>query len=57
MKATILDLRYRMKDVLRAVERGESVTVLCRGTEKARLLPLAAKQDGTKLHASEAFGL
>ena len=37
MKATILDLRYRMKDVLRAIDRGEPVTVLFRGKEKARL--------------------
>ena len=27
MKASIVDLRYRMKDVLRAIDRGETVTV------------------------------
>lgn len=40
MKASILDLRYRMTDVLRAIDRGETVTVLHRGKVKARLVPL-----------------
>lgn len=40
MKASIVDLRYRMKDVLRAIDRGETVTVLYRGKEKAKLVPL-----------------
>ena len=40
MKATIVDLRYRMKDVLRAIDRGEAVTVLYRGKEKAKLMPI-----------------
>jgi prevent-host-death family protein len=40
MKATVLDLRYRTKDVLKAVERGETVTVLYRGKPQARLVPL-----------------
>jgi antitoxin (DNA-binding transcriptional repressor) of toxin-antitoxin stability system len=41
MKATIVDLRYRMKDVLSAIDRGETVTVLYRGKEKAKLTPIA----------------
>ena len=56
MKATIVDLRYRMKDVLSAVERGESVTVLYRGKPKARILPIA-KKPGGKLAESEVFGM
>ena len=43
MKATIVDLRYRMKDVLRAIERGETVTVLYRGKEKAKLMPISTR--------------
>lgn len=42
MKATVSDLRYRMKDVLRAIDRGETVTVFYRGREKAKLTPVAA---------------
>lgn len=35
MKVSILDLRRRMKDVLRALDRNESVTIYYRGNEKA----------------------
>jgi antitoxin (DNA-binding transcriptional repressor) of toxin-antitoxin stability system len=33
-----------MKDVLRAIDRGETVTVLYRGKEKAKLVPIDAKK-------------
>jgi len=39
MKASILDLRRRMSDVLRALERNEPVTILYRGKEKGILYP------------------
>lgn len=57
MKATIVDLRYRMKAVLTALDRGEPVTVLHRGKEKARLVPI--ETTGPKRHPSEdpAFGM
>jgi prevent-host-death family protein len=57
MKATILDLRYRTKDVLKAVERGETITVLHRGKEKARIVPVRSLRTGAKVRASEAFGM
>ena len=41
MNATIVDLRYKMKNVLRAIDRGETVTVLYRGKERAKLTPVA----------------
>ena len=56
MKATTLDLRYRTKDVLKAVERGETVTVLYRGKAKAQIVPLAATKPAA-LRTGEAFGL
>jgi antitoxin (DNA-binding transcriptional repressor) of toxin-antitoxin stability system len=40
MNASIVDLRYKMKDVLRAIDRGETVTVLYRGKAKAKLMPM-----------------
>ena len=40
MDATIVDLRYRMKHVLRAIDRGETVTVLYRGKKTAKLIPM-----------------
>ncbi len=45
MNATIVDLRYRMKDVLRAIDRGETVTILYRGKEKAKLMPIGQASD------------
>ncbi|PWT99941.1 MAG: hypothetical protein C5B51_26035 [Terriglobia bacterium] len=57
MKATILDLRYRMKDVLRAIDRGEAVTVLHRGKEKARLLPIVRKSNDARAEDQEFFGM
>ena len=57
MKASIVDLRYHMKDVLRAIDRGETVTVLYRGKEKARLVPLAAKEKPKKASDHPACGM
>jgi antitoxin (DNA-binding transcriptional repressor) of toxin-antitoxin stability system len=57
MKATILDLRYRTKDVLKAVERGETVAVLYRGKEKALIVPSPAGQVKTNLRDQRAFGM
>jgi PHD/YefM family antitoxin component YafN of YafNO toxin-antitoxin module len=43
MRASIVDLRYRMKHVLEALNRNESVTVLYHGQEKAVMTPLGRK--------------
>ena len=50
MQATILDLRYRMNDVLKALERNESVSVLYRGKIKGILSPVQGETgiDATK---------
>jgi len=39
MQASIVDLRYRMKDVLRALERRETVTILYHGKVKGTIVP------------------
>jgi antitoxin (DNA-binding transcriptional repressor) of toxin-antitoxin stability system len=62
MNATIVDLRYRMKDVLRAIDRGETVTVLYRGKVKAALTPISPPsgtldQDAPKTADQPLFGL
>ena len=57
MKATVLDLRYRTKDVLKAVEPGETVTVLYRGKEKALIQPIPSKPRRAKICADPAFGI
>ena len=57
MKATIVDLRYRMKDVLSAVERGETVTVTYRGKPKARIVPISEKRKVHDITKDPAFGM
>jgi prevent-host-death family protein len=58
MKATTLDLRYKMKDILRAIDRGETVTVSYRGKEKARLVPIeSAPKTDLKPSDHPAFGM
>jgi len=39
MKASIVDLRYKTKEVLKALERNESVTVLYHGKVKGVIKP------------------
>lgn len=39
MKASILDLRRKMSEVLKSLDRNEPVTILHRGKEKAVLCP------------------
>jgi hypothetical protein len=43
MKATIVDLRYRMKDVLRALDRREEVSILYHGKLKGILVAHGTK--------------
>jgi antitoxin (DNA-binding transcriptional repressor) of toxin-antitoxin stability system len=58
MKASIVDLRYHMKHVLKAIDRGETVTVYYRGKEKAKLVPIkGARKAGANLAAHPAFGI
>jgi antitoxin (DNA-binding transcriptional repressor) of toxin-antitoxin stability system len=40
MKASVTDLRYRMKDLLRVIDRGETIPVFYRGKQIATLMPL-----------------
>jgi antitoxin (DNA-binding transcriptional repressor) of toxin-antitoxin stability system len=59
MNATIVDLRYNMKNVLRAIDRGETVTVLYRGKERAKLTPVPQAPSGSapKTRDQPLFGL
>jgi len=42
MKATVLDLRYRMKDVLKALDKREKVTISYHGRIKGTIVPAGA---------------
>jgi antitoxin (DNA-binding transcriptional repressor) of toxin-antitoxin stability system len=46
-----------MKEVLKALDRGEAVTVLYRGKEKARITPIEAKSAGSSFRSHRAFGM
>lgn len=53
MKATIVDLRYRMKEVLRALKRKESVHILYHGQEAGVIIP--AKSSARSKASKHAF--
>ncbi|MCK4400722.1 type II toxin-antitoxin system Phd/YefM family antitoxin [bacterium] len=40
MEASIIDLRYKMKDILKALNRKENVKILYHGKEKGIIIPL-----------------
>ncbi len=44
MKATAVDLRRRTKEIMEALDRGESVTITCRGKEKGTIVPKRKKK-------------
>lgn len=52
MKASILDLRYKMRAVIKALDRNEKVIVLYHGKEKAVLTPIR-KQQKPKIKVEE----
>ncbi len=56
MKATVVDLRYKMNDVLKALDRNEKVTVLYRGKVKGILVPSKEKKH-TKMIEHPFFGM
>lgn len=58
MEASILDLRRRMAEVLRALDRNESVKILYRGRQRAILVPAGPPDDHRRPVSSlPAFGM
>lgn len=49
MEASIVDLRYKMNDVLKALERNEEVTILYRGQPKGVIVPFKKESSQKKL--------
>lgn len=56
MKATVVDLRYKMNDVLRALDRKENVTVLYHGKVKGIIVPAKGKEH-KKIKEHPFFGM
>ena len=57
MKATAKDLRYRTKEILAAIDRGEEVLITYRGKEKARIVPVSKEISQGKGKEDELFGI
>jgi len=56
MKASIVDLRYKTKDILKALERNESVTVLYHGKVRGIIKPVKVKSV-TRIQDHPFFGM
>jgi hypothetical protein len=56
MDASILDLRYKMKEVLKALSRREKVRILFHGKEKGVIIPVD-KKSGQSVKAHPFFGM
>lgn len=56
MKATTTDLRCRMHDVLKALDRNEEVTLMHRGKVRGILIPPPRKKPG-KITSHPFFGM
>jgi hypothetical protein len=56
MQATVMDLRYRMNDVLKALDRNEDVDILYRGQKKGVLMA-RAKASGMKVSEHPFFNM
>jgi hypothetical protein len=46
MKVTVLDLRRRMKDIVRALDQNESVAIFYRGKKKGIIYPVSQIEHG-----------
>ncbi|MFH0795022.1 MAG: type II toxin-antitoxin system prevent-host-death family antitoxin [bacterium] len=49
MEASARDIRYHLKSVMEAVERGEEVLITNRGKIKARIVPAGTKSGSQKM--------
>jgi len=56
MKASIVDLRYKTKEVLKALERNEEVSILYRGKLRGRILPARSETAGRSIKDHPFFG-
>jgi hypothetical protein len=56
MKATVVDLRYRMNDVLRALDRNEDVSILYHGKTKG-VLTARTRRTGARVAEHPFFNM
>ncbi len=53
MKASIVDLRYKMRDILKALMRNERITIISHGKIKGFIMP--ALHEGVKKVSEHPF--
>ncbi len=56
MKASVVDLRYKMNDVLKALDRNEKITILYHGKVKGIISPVLNKKN-KKVSEHRFFGM
>ncbi|MBL7066645.1 MAG: type II toxin-antitoxin system Phd/YefM family antitoxin [Candidatus Marinimicrobia bacterium] len=56
MKASVVDLRYKMNDVLKALDRNEKITILYHGKVKGIISPVLNKKN-RKVSEHRFFGM
>ena len=56
MRATVVDLRYKMRSVLKALDRNETVTIMYHGKPKGVIAPTGRKT-GVSVRAHPFFGM
>jgi hypothetical protein len=56
MKATVLDLRYKMNEVLKALDKRERVTILYHGKVKGTIYPEGGRK-AMKVEDHPFFGM
>ncbi len=56
MESSIVDLRYKMKDILRALDRNESVRVLYHGKLRGTIVPAGLQPSFQSAKDHPAFG-
>ena len=56
MKASIVQLRYQMRDILRALRRNEEVKIFYHGKAAGVIIPIRKKGLGLKVRAHSFFG-
>lgn len=57
MKASVLDLRRHMREILRALDLNQTITLTYRGKEKAKIIPSPQKEVDSSIMDHPAFGL
>lgn len=58
MKASVLDLRYRTKDILRALDQNEEIILTHRGNPKGKITPIRNTEGKSPKFAShQAIGM